>query len=151
MLYEVLLFPKTDEAETSKDNLLRGCYGLFGAKKILDNSNYFLIRIQSRVPAHKRIVNLHLGEIPHEHELYQYKFYNMVTKKLEDGAFEYFDHSVVPFGCLDEIFGDRDDLLHDVKAESDSDTFYDDDTETDEKEQERIMSGDERDSKLRKL
>jgi hypothetical protein len=75
----------------------------------------------------------------------------MVTKKLEDGTFDYCDHSVVPFGLLDEIFGDKDDLLHDVKAEYDSDIFNDDDTETDEKEQERIMSVDERDSKLRKL
>ena len=94
---------------------------------------------------------MQLGEIPHEHEMYQYKFYNMVTKKLEDGTFDYCDHSVVPFGLLDEIFGDKDDLLHDVKAEYDSDIFNDDDTETDEKEQERIMSVDERDSKLRKL
>ena len=75
----------------------------------------------------------------------------MVTKKLEDGTFDYCDHSVVPFGLLDEIFGDKDDLLHDVKAEYDSDIFNDDDTETDEKEQERIMSGDERDYKLRKI
>jgi hypothetical protein len=97
---------------------------------------------------------LHLEEIPHEHELYQYKFYNTVTKKLEDGTFDYCDHSVVPFGLLDEIFGDKDDLLHDAKAELvsyDSDIFNDDDTETDEKEQERIMSGDKRDSKLRKV
>ena len=96
-----------------------------------------MIRIQSRIPAHKRNLNLQLGEIPHEHEMYQYKFYNMVH--------------FVPFGLLDEIFGDKDDLLHDVKAEYDSDIFNDDDTETDEKEQERIMSGDERDSKLRKV
>ena len=75
----------------------------------------------------------------------------MVTKKLEDGTFDYCDHSVVPFGLLDETFGDKDDLLHDVKAEYDSSIFNDDDTETDEKEQERIMSGDERDSKLRKV
>ena len=75
----------------------------------------------------------------------------MVTKQLEDGTFDYCDHSIVPFGFLDEFFGDRDDLLHDVKAECDYDTLNDDDTETDVKEQERIMSGDERDSKLRKL
>ena len=117
----VLLFPKTIEEKSAKASLLQECYGLFGAKKKEegDSKSFFLIRIQRVIRIKQRNSNLQEGEPEHQRDLYQYKFYNCIKKSLDDGVFEENDHSVVPFGFIDQIFYGRNDLIDDVHVESD--------------------------------